>query len=106
MIDEIIRGQIGFDGLLMSDDLDMQALAGSLGDRAEAVLGAGCDVVLQCSGKLDAMREIMPFVSALAGGALRRAEAARAGVSRTITDVADAEAEAEMWLSRITGART
>ena len=61
VIDQIIRGRIGFQGLLMSDDLDMKALQfalnGGLAQRAETALGAGCDVVLQCSGVLKEMQE-------------------------------------------------
>ncbi len=52
VIDRVIRGAIGFDGLLMSDDLDMKALSGSLAERARASIAAGCDVVLQCHGGL------------------------------------------------------
>ncbi len=49
---EVIRGSIGFDGLLMSDDLSMQALSGSIAERAAAVIAAGSDVALLCSGNL------------------------------------------------------
>lgn len=52
MINDIIRGRIGFDGLLMTDDLGMQALGGSLTDRADAAIAAGCDMLLHCSGFL------------------------------------------------------
>ena len=52
VIDQIIRGQIGFGGLLMCDDLGMHALDGSLTERMTAALDAGCDVVLHCSGDL------------------------------------------------------
>tara|TARA_R100000005_G_scaffold96248_1_gene81747 strand:+ start:1797 stop:2840 length:1044 start_codon:yes stop_codon:yes gene_type:complete len=58
VIDEVIRGEIGFDGLLLSDDINMQALSGALGERAEKALAAGVDIVLHCSGKLDEMREV------------------------------------------------
>ena len=51
----VIRGAIGFDGLLVSDDLSMEALQGGLGARAEATLGAGCDVVLHCNGNPEEM---------------------------------------------------
>jgi beta-N-acetylhexosaminidase len=50
MIDQVIRGYIGFDGLLMTDDVSMQALQGSIGQRTAAALAAGCDVVLHCNG--------------------------------------------------------
>jgi beta-N-acetylhexosaminidase len=55
VIEAIIRGRIGFDNLLMTDDLGMSALSGSAGDRAAAALGAGCDLALHCSGKMDEM---------------------------------------------------
>jgi beta-N-acetylhexosaminidase len=51
IINNIIRGEIGFEGLLMSDDIAMKALSGRLADRAKAALAAGCDIVLHCSGK-------------------------------------------------------
>ena len=76
MVQEVIRGTIGFDGLLMSDDISMNALSGSLAERSRAALGAGCDVVLHCNGKLDEMREVAAAVPSLEGEAARRAEAA------------------------------
>ncbi len=58
VIAEIIRGAIGFDGLLLSDDLSMEALKGSLGERAEAAREAGCDILLHCNGILDEARAV------------------------------------------------
>lgn len=55
VIRDIIRERIGFDGLLMSDDLGMEALQGDFGDRAAGVVAAGCDLALHCSGKMDEM---------------------------------------------------
>jgi beta-N-acetylhexosaminidase len=55
VIGEIIRGRIGFDGWLMSDDIGMEALAGEFGSRAAGVVAAGCDVALHCSGNMDEM---------------------------------------------------
>src|SRR3954453_16048717 len=55
VIGDIIRGRIGFDGWLMSDDIGMEALAGDFGSRAAGVVAAGCDVALHCSGKMDEM---------------------------------------------------
>lgn len=55
VIDEVVRGRIGFDGWLMSDDLGMEALSGGPGERAAGVIVAGCDVALHCSGKMDEM---------------------------------------------------
>ncbi len=51
VVDEVIRGTIGFDGLLLSDDLSMEALSGSIGERGAAALAAGCDVALHCNGE-------------------------------------------------------
>ena len=58
MIEDIIRGEIGFDGLLMSDDLGMKALAGPFDERAARSLAAGCDVVLHCDGNLADMEAV------------------------------------------------
>ena len=55
VIDEVIRGGIGFDGMLLTDDLSMRALGGSFAERAEAALAAGCDVVLHCNGDMAEM---------------------------------------------------
>ncbi len=74
VINEVIRGEMGFDGLLMSDDLSMRALSGPLSARAKAALFAGCDVVLHCNGKLEEMREVAEEAKPLEGAALRRAE--------------------------------
>ncbi len=78
VIDEVIRGSIGFDGLLLSDDLSMQALSGDLGDRARASLAAGCDVVLHCNGDMAEMEAIAAATAALSEAAERRAAAAAA----------------------------
>lgn len=58
VIAEIIRGRIGFDGLLMTDDIDMRALSGSAGDKAAGAIAAGCDVVLECWARPDDQAEI------------------------------------------------
>ena len=65
VITEIIRGRIGFDGWLISDDLAMHALSGGAGARAAGVVAAGCDVALHCTGKLDEMIEVANAVPAL-----------------------------------------
>jgi beta-N-acetylhexosaminidase len=70
---EVIRGEIGYDGLLMSDDLGMHALTGSMRERAEAVISAGSDVALHCSGVLAEMEAAASGVPVLASDALRRA---------------------------------
>src|SRR4051812_4640979 len=78
MVHEVIRGWIGFDGLLMSDDLSMNALSGTLAERARATFAAGCDVVLHCNGSLDERREVAEACPPLGGEAKRRADAALA----------------------------
>jgi beta-N-acetylhexosaminidase len=76
VIAEVIRSAIGFDGLLMSDDLGMQALSGSMAERTEAVLAAGCDVALVCSGDLADSEAAASVAPPLGGAALRRYERA------------------------------
>tara|TARA_R110000824_G_scaffold155226_1_gene327577 strand:- start:132502 stop:133545 length:1044 start_codon:yes stop_codon:yes gene_type:complete len=76
VIDDIIRGVIGFNGLLMSDDLSMQALSGSIATRTNASLKAGCDLVLHCNGKMDEMEAVAGEVHMLTGDALSRSNAA------------------------------
>lgn len=78
MINQVIRGVIGFQGLLMSDDVSMNALAGSIAERTRAILAAGCDIVLHCNGNLDEMREVAHETPELSGKALERARTALA----------------------------
>jgi beta-N-acetylhexosaminidase len=73
MVEEVIRGVIGFQGLLMSDDVSMNALAGSLAERTRAIFDAGNDIVLHCNGKLDEMRDVARETPELSGKALERA---------------------------------
>jgi beta-N-acetylhexosaminidase len=75
---EVIRGSIGFDGLLMSDDISMGALSGSIAERTRAALAAGCDLVLHCNGRLGEMQAVANEAPELAGVAARRAAAALA----------------------------
>jgi beta-N-acetylhexosaminidase len=58
IIGEVIRGRIGFDGFLMTDDLSMNALGGGYAERTERALGAGCDAILHCNGKMAEMTEV------------------------------------------------
>ena len=74
VIDEIIRQRIGFDGLLLSDDIDMQALDGTIPDRARRALEAGCDVVLNCWAKMDDQRAIAEQSPDLGDAAAERLE--------------------------------
>ena len=78
IIEQVIRGVIGFQGLLMSDDVSMNALAGSIAERTAAIVSAGCDMVLHCNGDIDEMRTVARETPDLTGKALQRAKAALA----------------------------
>ena len=90
LVREVIRGWLGFRGLLMSDDISMDALSGSIGERSRAAISAGCDVVLHCNGELAEMRAIASTVPALAGEAAARADAALGQRRRISNDDLDA----------------
>jgi beta-N-acetylhexosaminidase len=76
MIAQVIRALIGFDGALMSDDVSMGALSGSISARTTAALAAGCDLVLHCNGRLLEMQAVAAAAPELTGAAARRAAAA------------------------------
>ncbi len=75
-IADVIRGTIGYDGCLMSDDLSMKALSGTMRARAEAAFAAGCDLALHCNGEMDEMTAVAEAAPRLSGDAARRAAAA------------------------------
>ena len=81
-VKEVIRGHIGFDGLLLSDDLSMQALGGSLGERADRALAAGCDVALHCNGRMAEMTDIAGRTGPMSEAAGRRFDAGRSFLAR------------------------
>ncbi|MDB5648820.1 MAG: beta-hexosaminidase [Hyphomicrobiales bacterium] len=101
VVQEIIRGAIGFDGLLMSDDLSMKALSGSFSARCEALFAAGVDVALHCNGTLAEAREVAAATPILAGKAADRAEAALARIvaPTRLTSPVDARAELDSALA-------
>ncbi len=76
IIEQIIRDKIGFEGLLLSDDIGMEALAGTKGERAKTILEAGCDLALECSGKIEDMTEVASIIPRMSQHALSRAAAA------------------------------
>ncbi|HXV31745.1 MAG TPA: beta-N-acetylhexosaminidase [Sinorhizobium sp.] len=78
VVREIIRGHIGFDGLLMSDDVSMNALAGDMSARTRGIIAAGLDLVLHCHGIMEEMKAVADAVPVLSGERLRRARAAEA----------------------------
>ena len=97
----LMREHLGFSGLIMSDDLSMKALSGTLTERAEQSLKAGCDVILHCNGDLGEMRQVAEGTGKLKGEARRRAEAALNRIVHTPEplDVAEARVQLEAALS-------
>jgi beta-N-acetylhexosaminidase len=94
VIAEAIRGEIGFRGLLLSDDLSMKALAGSLTQLAAGSLAAGCDVVLHCNGNMEEMQGVVQGSSALSPAAQYRYEQGQTRLNRHPDfDMADLAAE-------------
>ncbi|MCT4372890.1 beta-N-acetylhexosaminidase [Yangia mangrovi] len=96
----LIRENIGFSGLLMSDDLSMEALSGTIGERSAATVAAGCDVVLHCNGKMEDMVPVVEAAGRMTEAAQARAEAALA--ARTLPaeiDMAALKAEHEALLA-------
>ncbi|WP_435418357.1 beta-N-acetylhexosaminidase [Parerythrobacter aurantius] len=87
VISQVIRGKIGFDGLLLTDDIDMEALSGTIPERAERSIAAGCDVVLNCWAKMDDMQGIAERCGPMRDEGLARLE--RALASRKAGEVAD-----------------
>ena len=103
VIRDIVRGLIGFDGLLMSDDLSMKALTGTFREKAEALTAAGVDMALHCNGDLTEAAGVAEGSPILSGDALRRARAALAcvRVSPEDFDPVDAWAQLETGLAMI-----
>ncbi len=95
VIGTIIRDRIGFDGLLMSDDIGMQALTGEFGSRAAGVVEAGCDVALHCSGDMAEMESIAAAIPALSADGEARLARAMASALNEQDDVNYAEAVAK-----------
>lgn len=82
VIDEIIRREIGFDGLLMSDDTSMKALSGDFPTKAASILAAGCDLVLHCNGVFEEMAGVASRTTGLEGKPLERAKRAMTYISK------------------------
>ena len=102
IIEKVIRGLIGFQGLLMSDDVSMNALAGSIAERTRAIFAAGCDVVLHCNGKMTEMRDVAREAPELSGKALQRAKRALAARKAAKPfDRAAARAELDALVKRL-----
>ncbi len=86
VIADIIRGAIGFDGLLMTDDIDMKALSGTAGEKAAGAIAAGCDLVLDCWARMDEMVEIAGRLGAIGDAARARLDRAMASVGAPTGD--------------------
>ena len=100
VVEEIIRGHIGFDGLLMSDDLSMKALSGDFGERARAVFAAGVDLALHCNGDWAETEPVAMAAPELAGASLKRAERAMALLKAPQPlDLVDARARIHLMLA-------
>ena len=103
VIHDVVRGLIGFDGLLFSDDLSMRALRGTFREKAEGLFAAGVDVALHCNGDRSEAEAVAASAPELAGEAARRVGAARAAMSATVSrfDPVDAAASLDRMLATI-----
>jgi beta-N-acetylhexosaminidase len=104
LVAEVIRSQIGFDGVLVSDDLSMRALGGRLGERTRQALAAGCDLALHCNGDLGEMAEVVKAsrpISPLTAARLRRGERMRRASAANGFDRAEAEAQFDALLAGV-----
>ncbi|MGA0531469.1 beta-N-acetylhexosaminidase [Hansschlegelia sp. KR7-227] len=102
VIADVVRGFIGFDGLLLTDDLSMKALSGSVGGSAAAAIAAGCDIALHCNGDMGEMQEVAAAAPRLEGRSAERAARALARlVARPTVDVASLAAERDRLLGAI-----
>jgi beta-N-acetylhexosaminidase len=96
IIRDIVRGHIGYDGLLMTDDLSMKALAGSFREKTEAAFAAGCDVALHCNGQIEEMTAVAEASPILEGVSLNRAEAALARIRHEPEPIDPVDARARL----------
>jgi beta-N-acetylhexosaminidase len=99
VIEDIIRRRIGFDGLLMTDDIDMKALSGTAGDKAAGAIAAGCDLVLDCWARMDEMVEIAGRLDPISPRSRDRLDRAMAGMGPSQGDFADLIARRDALLA-------
>ncbi len=101
VIERIIRERIGFDGLLMTDDIDMKALSGTAGEKAAGAIAAGCDLVLDCWARMDEMIEISGRLGEISDVSRARLDRAMASVGRATGDFAEMIATRDALLARV-----
>lgn len=102
VIERVIRGEIGYTGCLMSDDVSMKALGGEMGARVRALFAAGCDLALHCNGDFAEMRAVAEASPELAGGPQARAQAALAARGQPVPgDLAAMRAEFDALISKV-----
>ncbi|MBM6575579.1 glycoside hydrolase family 3 protein [Microvirga sp. SRT01] len=101
VIEDIIRGRIGFDGLLMTDDIDMKALSGTAGQKAAGAIAAGCDLVLDCWARMDEMVEIAGLLGEIAPRSRERLDRAMASVRPGSGDMAKLVAKRDALLALV-----
>ncbi|KQM73478.1 glycoside hydrolase family 3 N-terminal domain-containing protein [Sphingomonas sp. Leaf20] len=101
VIERVIRERIGFDGLLMTDDIDMKALSGTAGEKAAGAIAAGCDLVLDCWARMDEMIEIAGRLGEISDVSRARLDRAMASVGRATGDFAEMIATRDALLARV-----
>jgi len=101
VIEQVIRGAIGFDGLLMTDDIDMKALSGTAGEKAAGAIAAGCDLVLDCWARMDEMVEIAGRLGPIGDAARRRLDRAMASVGAPEGDIDALIAQRDAFLALV-----
>ncbi len=101
VIERVIRERIGFDGLLMTDDIDMKALSGTAGEKAAGAIAAGCDLVLDCWARIDEMIEISGRLGEISDVSRARLDRAMASVGRATGDFAEMIATRDALLARV-----
>lgn len=96
IIQKVMRSTIGFDGLIMTDDINMHALSGTVAERAAAATKAGCDIALHCSGDFEEMHSLLEVAQPLSGKALSRAKIAEDIAFKAMPDFDQAELRQEL----------
>jgi beta-N-acetylhexosaminidase len=102
IVEEVIRGRIGFDGLLMTDDIDMKALSGTAGEKAAGAIAAGCDVVLDCWARMDEMEDIAARLGDMGERPRARLDRAIATLTPPDGDFAELIARRDAFLGLVT----